>query len=80
MWDWSATCPLCPQGELQPGTSDETMSHGDTTIVVKGVPAQVYDLCGQPYFDAETTQRLLDIAWEASQSGILVDVRRYLAA
>ena len=45
-----------------------------------GRESQVCDVCGEPYFDAETTQRLLDIAWEASQSGILVDVRRYLAA
>ena len=73
-------CPICRQGELHPGTSDETISHAGMTLVVKDVPAQICDVCGEPYFDEQVTQRLLDLAREAAAAGVVVDVRRYVAA
>lgn len=73
-------CPLCRQGELHPGTSDETVSYQGMTLVVKDVPAEICDTCGEPYFDEAVTQRLLDLAREAAAAGVVVDVRRYVAA
>jgi YgiT-type zinc finger domain-containing protein len=73
-------CPLCRQGELQPGTSDETVSYEGMTLVVKDVPAEICDMCGEPYFNEQVTQRLLDLAREAAAAGVVVDVRRYVAA
>jgi YgiT-type zinc finger domain-containing protein len=73
-------CPLCRQGELRPGTSDETVSYEGMTLVVKDVPAEICDTCGEAYFDEQVTQRLLDLAREAAAAGVVVDVRRYVAA
>ena len=73
-------CPLCRQGGLQPGTSDETVSYEGMTLVVKDVPAEICDICGEPYFNEQVTQRLLDLAREAAAAGVVVDVRRYVAA
>ncbi len=73
-------CPLCRQGELRSGTSDETVSFEGMTLVVKDVPAEICDTCGEPYFDEKVTQRLLDLAREAAAAGVVVDVRRYVAA
>ena len=73
-------CPLCRHGELQPGLSDEAVSLDGMTLVVRGVPAQICDACGEPYFDSEVTQRLLDMAREAASAVVIVDVRRYVAA
>lgn len=56
------------------------MSHQDVTLVVRGVPADICNNCGERYFDAEVTQRLLDIAREAAAAGVVVDVRDYVAA
>jgi YgiT-type zinc finger domain-containing protein len=39
-------CPLCHNGELRPGTSDETVSYEGMTLVVKGVPAEICDTSG----------------------------------
>jgi hypothetical protein len=50
------------------------------TLVVTGVPASICDTCGERYFDADVTQRLLDLAREAVRAGVVVDVRRYVAA
>lgn len=73
-------CPLCRHSELRPGLSDETVSVDGMTLVVRGVPAQICDVCGEPYFDGQVTQRLLDMAREAASAGVIVDVRRYVAA
>lgn len=73
-------CPLCRQGELHPGTSDETLTHEGMALVVRGVPADICDTCGEAYFDKAVTQRLLDLAREAAAAGVVVDVRNYVAA
>jgi YgiT-type zinc finger domain-containing protein len=73
-------CPLCHQGDLRPGASDETLNHEGMTLVVRGVPAEICDTCGEAYFDEAVTQRLLDLAREAAAAGVVVDVRNYVAA
>ena len=74
------SCPICRQGELRPGTSDEAMTHDGMTHVIKDVPADVCDTCGEAFFSEAVTQRLLDLAREAAAAGVEVDVRRYVAA
>jgi hypothetical protein len=49
-------------------------------VVVKGVPADICDNCGEEYLDASVTDRLLAIAEEAAQAGVEVDVRQFIAA
>jgi YgiT-type zinc finger domain-containing protein len=73
-------CPLCHQGALSPGTADHILSVDGTTLVVKDVPASICDTCGEPFFDAAVTQRLLDLARTAADEGVVVDVRRFVAA
>jgi YgiT-type zinc finger domain-containing protein len=55
-------CPICRNGELASGTAETSMAHEGVTLVVRGVPADICDNCGERYFDAEVTQRLLDLA------------------
>ncbi len=74
------SCPLCRSGELQVGVADNVLTLAETTLVVRGVPALVCDVCGERYFAAEITQQLLDLARSVQQAGVLVDVRRYVAA
>ena len=57
-----------------------TLSRGSTTVVFKGVPAQICENCGEEYVDENITARLLAIAEEAARSGVQVDVRDYVAA
>jgi hypothetical protein len=57
-----------------------TLERADTTLVIKGVPAQVCANCGEEYVDEETTARLLRTGEEAARTGVQVDVRQYAAA
>lgn len=72
-------CPICRNGETRPGVADEALSHQGATIVVKDVPADICDTCGEAYFDATVTRQLLALARQAAAAGVVVDVRHYAA-
>ena len=74
------TCIICHQGETRPGTTTVTFSRDGFTLVVQNVPADVCENCGERYFDADVTRELLNIARAAAKQGVVVDVRRYVAA
>ena len=73
-------CVICKSGETQPGTATVTLERAGMTLVIQGVPARVCANCGEEYVDEETSARLLKTAEEASQAGVRVDVREYIAA
>lgn len=73
-------CPLCRNGHLREGRADTSILREGLVLVVRDVPADICDNCGEQFFDADVTDRLLDIADEAVEAGVVVDVRRYVAA
>ena len=73
-------CVVCKHGETRHGAATVTLSRGQMTLVVKAVPAEVCENCGEEYVDEATTKRLLETAVEAERSGIEVDVRQYVVA
>ena len=73
-------CIICKNGETKPGNATVTLEREGTTLVIKGVPADVCANCGEEYVDETITARLLKTAEEAAQSGVEVDVREYIAA
>ncbi len=72
-------CVICKHGETRRGTATLTLVRDGTTLVVKGVPADVCANCGEEYVDEATTGRLLRMAEEAARAGIQVDVREYVS-
>lgn len=73
-------CVICENGETKPGKATVTLERKGTTLVIKGVPANVCANCGEEYVDEGITARLLKNAEEAARSGVQVDVREYAAA
>ena len=73
-------CIICKNGETRPGNATVTLEREGTTLVIKGVPADVCANCGEEYLDETITARLLKTAAEAARSGVEVDVREYIAA
>ena len=73
-------CVICKRGETRPGTATVTLERDGTTLVVKGVPAQVCVTCGEEYVDEVAASRLLEVAQAAVEEGVQVEVRRYVAA
>lgn len=73
-------CVICKQGATRAGMATVTLTRELLTLVVKGVPAEVCDNCGEEYVDEGTTKQLLHTAEEAARAGVQVDVRQYVAA
>jgi YgiT-type zinc finger domain-containing protein len=73
-------CVICKKGETKPGKATVTLERNGTTLVIKGVPANVCTNCGEEYVDERITARLLKTAEEAARSGVQVDVREYAVA
>lgn len=73
-------CVIYKQGETHKGAATITLERQRTTLVFKGVPANVCAICGEVYVDEGTTAKLLKTAEQAVQAGVQVDVREYKAA
>lgn len=54
-----------------------TLTRGETTLVIKEVPADVCENCGESYISDDTAGKLYEQAEEAVRMGVEVDVRRY---
>ncbi len=72
-------CVICRYGETQPGKVTVTLQRGESTIIVKGVPAEVCANCGEYYLDEKTSADILARAEAAVRSGAEVEIIRYAA-
>jgi YgiT-type zinc finger domain-containing protein len=73
-------CVVCKQPETCQGVTTVTLERGESTFVVKDVPAQVCPNCGEDYVDSEVAASLLRSTDELARTGKKLDVRRYAAA
>lgn len=73
-------CPICKNGETAPGTATITLERGGLTLVVKAVPAQVCDNCGEEYVDEKATAELLAKVESEARAGTEINVRHFQAA
>lgn len=72
-------CVVCKLGETSPGQTTVTLEREGAALVVRKVPAQICENCGEAYVDAAVTRRLLQAAQEALRAGVQVDVREFAA-
>ncbi len=73
-------CVICKQGRTQAGTTTVTLERDKTTLVIKNVPAQVCDTCGEVYVDETITDHLLETLNAAISAGVQVEIRSFVAA
>jgi YgiT-type zinc finger domain-containing protein len=71
-------CLSCKRGTLERGTTTATFDAEGTTVVIRNVPADVCNACGEGSFDPVTTERLLELAAAATElSGAPVQICDY---
>ena len=75
---------MCNAGALREasagGTTTLTMELGEATIVFKGVPADVCDVCGEAFIDEDVSEDVYEQAEAAIEAGAQFDVRYYEAS
>ena len=72
-------CALCRTGETKPGKTTETYEIESTVVVVRGVPAEVCQQCGEAYTNEATTRQIEKIVDRARHAGVVV-IQEYQAA
>ena len=73
-------CPICKHGETTAGDATVTLERGGLTLVVKAVPAQVCDNCGEVYVDEQAAAQLLNEAEASARAGTEINVRHFQTA
>ena len=72
-------CVICHNGQTQPGIVTVTLQRGTTTVIIKDVPADVCDNCGEYFLDENTTKQVYSSAMNAVKNGAEVEIIRYAA-
>jgi YgiT-type zinc finger domain-containing protein len=72
-------CVICKTGEVRPGFATVTLQRGGTTVVIKDVPAELCDNCGEHYLSEAMSERVLALAEDAVRKGAEVEIVRWAA-
>lgn len=72
-------CIICKHGKTQPGTVTVTLERDESIVILKGVPAEVCDNCGEYYLSDAVTEQVLQRAELAVNNGAEVEILRYAA-
>lgn len=58
-------CVICKSGETGEGSATATLNREQSTIIIKDVPAQVCENCGEYYLSEEVSAQVLAMAENA---------------
>lgn len=67
-------CVICKNGETAKGKTTVTLEKNGSIVVIKGVPANICNNCGEYYLDDKTTGEVLQKANEAYKKGAEIEV------
>ncbi|MDX9994871.1 MAG: type II toxin-antitoxin system MqsA family antitoxin [Rhodocyclaceae bacterium] len=73
-------CPICKCGHTQPGFASVTLERDAMTLLVKQVPAEICENCGEEFIDEAASVQLLSTAEAAMRDGVQVELRQFAAA
>ena len=73
------SCAICRNGRTHNGYVTVTVQRGETTVILKLVPADMCDNCGEYYLSSEVSAQVLERAESAVKSGAEVEILRFAA-
>ncbi len=73
-------CLICKNGETHPGFAVVTLQRQGSTLVIKGVPAEICENCGEYYLSDEVAARLYEQAERSLRHGAEVEIGHYALA
>ena len=72
-------CAICRQGETSGGKATVVLERGETTVIIKGVPAEICQNCAEYYLSQELTAKVMAMAEEAVKHSAEIEVIRFAA-
>jgi YgiT-type zinc finger domain-containing protein len=72
-------CVIYKKGQTQAGLATVTLQREDCIVILKQVPAEVCENCGEYYLSESVTEDVLKRAEEAVGKGAEVEIIKYAA-
>lgn len=72
-------CVICKLGETSEGRVTVTLTCNELTVVIKHVPAQVCENCGEYYLSDDITDKVLKLAELSAARNAEVEILRFAA-
>lgn len=72
-------CVICKTGHTHAGKTTVTLQQGRTVVVIRDVPAEICEDCGEYYLDDTTAQRVYADAEKSFQRHVEVEIQSYAA-
>jgi YgiT-type zinc finger domain-containing protein len=72
-------CVICKHGNTRLGLVTVTWQREDCLVILKQVPAEVCENCGEYYLNESVTEEVLKRAEESINKGAEVEILRYAA-
>ena len=70
---------ICKHGQTNPGLVTVTLERENSIVIIKQVPAEVCDNCGEYYLSDRITEEVLQRAETAVGNGAEVEILLYAA-
>jgi YgiT-type zinc finger domain-containing protein len=70
-------CVICKHGETSPGFTTVTFQRENHTFIIKSVPAEICDNCGEYYLSDNVATRLYRQAEQSLKRDAEVEIGRY---
>lgn len=67
-------CVICKNGKTRKGKATVTLERNGTVVVIKQVPAQVCQNCGEYYLDEEMAKEVLKRAEQSVMNGSEIQI------
>jgi YgiT-type zinc finger domain-containing protein len=72
-------CVICKMGETAEGRVTVTLQRGDLSVLIKNVPAQICENCGEYYLSDDITDQVLKQAEASAARNAEVEILRFAA-
>ena len=72
-------CVICKTGHTHPGTATVTLQRDNSVVVIRDVPADICEDCGEYYLSEPVAKRIYDDADATVQRHVEVEILRYAA-
>ena len=70
-------CTICKTGETHPGTTTVTLQRDNSVVVIRDVPAEICENCGDYYLSEPTASRAYAVADATARWHVEVEIQRY---
>ena len=72
-------CVICKHGHTYQGKTTVVLTKNKVSVIIREVPADICENCGEYYLDEEITQKVLQITQQAVERNVELEICDFAA-